>query len=148
MAAGDVMTQLAQAGATAIVAAMVTDAWQQMRMSIAAVLGRGAPERVSAEEAELEASREQILQAGDDERDEVTRDQLAQWRGSLRRLMATDPDAADDLQALVDSLRDELPAEEVGEQARVIQNARADRGSTVVQAGRDVTVDRADHRRR
>jgi hypothetical protein len=143
MAAGDVLTQLAQSGATAIVAAMATDAWQRIGTGIANVLGRGVPDQVAAEAAELEASREEILGADDEHRDLVAREHLAQWRGSLRRLVATDPGAADELRDLLATLDEELPAA-TGETPAVVQSARADRGSTVVQAGRDVTVDRPD----
>jgi hypothetical protein len=134
----DFMTQLAQDGAQVLVGAMVTDAWKQVRDRVASLLGRGNRSAEQAEVAALEDFREAIESARPEVLAEVTREQQAELRGMLRVRLRSDPALAAEFASVINEVRRLLPEAET-RVTSVRQTAHADRGSTVNQAGRDVT---------
>ncbi|WP_329467930.1 hypothetical protein [Streptomyces sp. NBC_01431] len=113
----DSLSSLALTGASTIVTAMATTAWESARDRVVAVFrrhsgGAGAqedPER-SQVYLELEASAAQLRDAADPEgaRQELQR----RWQWLLESLLHASPDAVDELRAL---------SEEVGRQLRDAQ---------------------------
>lgn len=133
----DVVTQLVQDGAQVLVGAMVTDAWTQVRSRVARLLGHGNHAAEQAEEAALEDFRIAIESAHPESLAEVMREQQAELRGMLRARLRSDPALAAEFASMLAEVRSLLPEQEARVTA-VRQVARADRGSTVNQAGRDV----------
>jgi hypothetical protein len=133
----DLLAQLVQDGAQTLVGAMVTDAWTQVRDRVAKLLGRGSRAAEQAEVAALDDVRDAIESARPDSLAEVMRDQQAELRGMLRVRLRSDPALAAEFASMLAEVRRLLPQEEA-RVTTVRQTARADRGSTVNQAGRDV----------
>jgi hypothetical protein len=92
---------LLQAGTTTLVGLMVGDAWLQVRDRIAELIGRSSREETAVASQELEASRVQLLEAHQTGDAQSTQDIEAEWRSRLRRLLAKNPDAFAELQAIV-----------------------------------------------
>lgn len=133
----DAITQLVQDGAQVLVGAMVTDAWAQVRNRAAKLFGRGDHAAEHAERATLEDFRHAIESAQPESLAEVTREQQAELRGMLRVRLRSNPVLAAEFASVMSEIRGLLPRAETPVRA-VRQTARADRGSTVNQAGRDV----------
>jgi predicted metal-dependent RNase len=126
---------LAQGGATVLVTAMATDLWTQVRRQVARLLGHGDDAAADSLEQELEESSVALRSATDDVQ---ARDVQAELRGVLRTRLRADPELAAQFQALIEEVRAQLPAT-----APVVkQTATADRGSVVIQAGRDAITGR------
>ncbi|MFJ1613093.1 MULTISPECIES: hypothetical protein [unclassified Streptomyces] len=100
------LVALAASGATALVQHMVADSWGQVRDRVAAFLARGeaTPEEESALTGELEASRGELTAARGEGDDTLAGDVEAEWRARLRRRLAADPRAADELRAVLAEL--------------------------------------------
>ena len=128
------LNALAQSGATAIVTAMATGAWTQVRTRISRLFGDGDP----ADEQDLadELDEASTRLAGDDST-ERAREVEAEVRGALRARLRHNPDLVAAFEALLADLGTAVPAAQPG---TVVQRARADRGGIVVQAGRDATT--------
>jgi len=90
--------ELAGAAAAAVVAAAATDSWTWARQSLARLLAR-APEDEATRE--LVARTEQARSSSPPD-PELAPDLGRDWAARLRELLASRPDLAPDLQALVD----------------------------------------------
>jgi hypothetical protein len=125
---------LAQADAQVIVTAMATESWAQIRARVGQLFGRGDDQRRQRALAELDEAR---VAVGAASTDADARDAQVELRALLKARLRDDPDLAAQFAALVDELaaRLEAPAP-----ATVTQRASADRGSTVIQAGRDANT--------
>jgi hypothetical protein len=134
MSAIDVV-QLAQQGAAAIVTAMMTDAWIQVRTRLAGMLSSGIPEREREEVDDLEGLRRSLLTADESAQAAIARDVETELRGQLKIHLRRDEHIAAQFAAFVAEV-----SEAVGgrSSARVSLWGNADRGSTVIQAGRDI----------
>ncbi|MBO1329890.1 hypothetical protein [Streptomyces sp. VRA16 Mangrove soil] len=105
----DPLSSLALTGASTIVTAMATTAWESARDRVVAVFRRhsggageqGAPER-SQVYLELEASAAQLRDAADPEaaRQELQR----RWQWLLEALLRASPDAVEELRALTEEV--------------------------------------------
>ncbi|MEU9256500.1 hypothetical protein AB0D66_32440 [Streptomyces sp. NPDC048270] len=127
------ITALAASAGTALVTALATEAWQSASVGLVALWRRVLPERADAVEAELDATRDDLLDA-QNEGDKETRAELAaEWQGRMRRLLSAHPEAADELRALLVDPQGRQPAEPA-----VTQHATASGNSRVYQAGRDM----------
>ncbi|MFD7454821.1 hypothetical protein [Kitasatospora sp. NPDC059827] len=99
------IAELATRGATALVGLMVTEAWAQVKPRFAALFGR---------------NREEVSQELDEIQEEITEDpeggegQTSQWQRRLRIALRNNPDAAAELQAILDEFAPKLPQQEVG----------------------------------
>jgi hypothetical protein len=120
----ETLAALAALAGNTVVAAAATDTWEAARRGFARLLGSGDPEREQLAGQRLAETREQVTGA-----DEQARAALAQrWAGRLADLLEEHPDAEADLRALVQQIREALPAGMV---------SAADHA---VAAGRDVTI--------
>ncbi|GAA2262969.1 hypothetical protein GCM10010145_42220 [Streptomyces ruber] len=119
------LTNLAVAGATALVTQMVTDGWEQARDRVVTFFarrrngeeveqgeqggqggesGEGGEGREEAVRAELDTSRAELVAARDADDEETAADVHDEWRIRLRRALRADPQAAAELRALLDEL--------------------------------------------
>ncbi|TQN30176.1 hypothetical protein FHX37_0037 [Haloactinospora alba] len=115
----DVTGELATSGARALVRAMATDRWPEVRDRVAVLLGDGREDVA----AELERSRSEALDSP-----ELASEVVAEWRPALCRLLTDDPDTT----AAVRALRDEFtppPGTDAG------NRVEGDVRGTAVQAG-------------
>lgn len=96
---------LVQTGGAAIVAAMVTDAWQTARIRTVRLFQRGGrdPQEI---ETQLDRSVARVTREGTEDAREG---QVRRWRDDLEDLLSEYPDAADDLRALVREVKAQLP---------------------------------------
>jgi hypothetical protein len=126
---------LAETGATALVTAMATDAWTQVRVRVARLLGRGDAERERAALDELDETYAALEVAiGDDE----SRDVQVELRALLRARLRSDQELAVQFLALIEDVREQL-----GQSTQPVvltQRAAANQGGTVIQSGRDSIV--------
>ena len=98
---------LALTGATTVVAAMATDAWQTARTGTARLFHHGGQELQDAIEARLNANAALAARAPDAGRARLGL--VPVWQLELEELMRQHPGAAGELQALVDQVQAELP---------------------------------------
>lgn len=96
------LAALASSGAASLVGLMVSDAWAQARQGFARFFARdGADGRT---DEQLQAAREELLTAREGGDADAADDVEAEWRARLRRLLRSDPNAADELRALLAEL--------------------------------------------
>lgn len=130
------LVALAASGASALVGAMVTDAWAQARGQVVGLWRRHCPAQAEAVEAELVSSQEELAATAESE--ELLRVRLeGRWQGRLERLLeeaAESGRAAADLRATADVISG-LTASGAGS---VVQNVRA--GRDAYTAARDLHV--------
>ncbi|MFS8477990.1 MAG: hypothetical protein FWJ93_03290 [Micromonosporaceae bacterium] len=100
----DPLATLAMTGATTLVAAMATSAWDFARSRVAALLGRHGDGDV---EARLQRSADRVSAASEPET--VRREQVTRWRDDLVDVLREHPDAQDELRALIAELRTRIP---------------------------------------
>lgn len=128
---GEVAAALAEAGGSALVGAMATDAWQATRLGMARLFGRGGSAQQAAIEAQLDGNAALVAQARDP--DEVRASLVPVWRLQLEALLREYPDVVEELGVLVGQVRESLPA---SQQAWVQTNIARDQGTqNIVQHG-------------
>jgi hypothetical protein len=127
------VTALAQSGASILVTAMTTELWTQVRGRVGRLFGRQDAVAEQQALAELDEMRTSIDEAPDAD---TARDAAVELRGSLKTRLRNDPELAAAFAELVAELREQLAG--TAPPAAVQQTARADRGSQVFQAGRDI----------
>ena len=98
------LVALAGTGATTIVGLMATEAWDQARQRVVRLFARGGGD-ASAMDGELTASRAALIAAPEEETADVT----ASVRVRLRRLLAENPEAAEELRLLVEEFEESAP---------------------------------------
>lgn len=132
---------LAAAAATALIAAMTTDAWQQARSAIVGLWRRVHPDRAATIGDELTEVRQEALaarQQGDAGAEEGL---VADWQRRLKRVLDADPEAAEEVQRVLDDVL--TPALDPADQQRVgqiVMKAQASGHGRVYQAGRDMHI--------
>jgi hypothetical protein len=114
---------LAALAGSAVVTAVVTDAWEDVRRKVAWVFGRGRAEPQI--ERRLDTMREQLDAVEPAELEQVKAIQVAHWTTRFGDLLADRPDAQAELRALVEEIQAMRPVTATGHS---------------VTAGRDVTV--------
>jgi hypothetical protein len=134
------MDELALAAASALMTAMATDAWSEVRAGVVSLWRRVYPERVPAIESELMDVRNELvvcLQAGDAE---VEEELAADWRRKFQRLTQAHPELIPELRLLEEEWTRLAPPAERDRSGgtNIEQTAVATRRGTVFQAGRDV----------
>ncbi|KND35554.1 hypothetical protein [Streptomyces acidiscabies] len=90
------LVALAGTGATTIVGLMATEAWDQVRQRVVRLFTRGGD--ANAMDDELTASRTALVAAPEEETADVT----ASVRMRLRRLLAENPEAAEELRLFIE----------------------------------------------
>ena len=125
----DAMTALAMTGATTIVAAMATNAWQGARAGAARLFHRRG-HALAAIEAQLDGDAAIVQQDAD--ADGARQDLVGPWTRRLAALLREHPEAEADLRALLAEVRTQLPDAQRG---WVQTNLARDGGQTVVEEG-------------
>jgi hypothetical protein len=121
----EALTALAEAGGTALVGAIATDAWKKVRNEMAGLFSRGSGQRKAAIEAQLESHAELVERANDSDR---VRQLVAKvWQLELTRLLEEYPDVESELRHVIAQVQDSL----VAEQEHWVQNNIASRGGVV-----------------
>jgi hypothetical protein len=127
---GTELAQLASDGAATFVSLVVTDAWQQAKERIGALLARGGDSRLEA--AQLEVARTELLIA-DENGDQAARNRIQNdWETRLRDLLGRDPSAVEALRAVLD---DFTPHGGPPLPSITVRNNVSGRQRTVVQIG-------------
>lgn len=103
----EALTVLAQAGSTAVVAAMATDAWQATRARMACLFHRDGQARQAAVEVQLDGNAALVAQA--DDADRARRTLAPVWQLELEALLHRHPEAVEEVRAMLTQTRDELP---------------------------------------
>lgn len=129
---------LATTAGTTVVTLMATDAWQRTREGIASLWRRTNPRRADAVEAELDATREDLLTAQQGGDEDTVRELQSEWQGRMRRFLAARPEVAEELRRLLDEI-DPDAGRATG--PAVTQHATASGNARIYQAGRDQRID-------
>ena len=108
----ELLALAALAGQT-VVAAAATDAWESTKRGFAQLFGRGDQGRAELAERRLEDTRNQLEAVPGPELEQARRQLEAAWKTRLVDLLEEHPDAADDLQDLIDHIRAQLPTRAV-----------------------------------
>jgi hypothetical protein len=129
MPLADSLMALASLAGNTLVAAAVTDAWENARRGVAQLLGRGDRDRTKIAERRLDETRGQLTAASGADLEQAQAVLAARWATRLADLLEEDPDAEADLRALVGQIQAELPASVV---------SAADHSAA---AGRDMNIE-------
>lgn len=140
------MDELAFDAASALMTAMVTDGWSEVRAKAVSLWDPVYPERVPAIESELADAHYELLaarQAGDAE---VEKELAADWRRKFQRLMQARPELIPELRLLEEEWTRLAAAAEAGgtnaTQTNISQTVVAAGDSRVFVAGRDQHITR------
>ncbi|MFJ6571123.1 hypothetical protein ACIQNU_27285 [Streptomyces sp. NPDC091292] len=127
------LVALATTGATTLVTVMASDAWVQIKDRFAGFFARRGDDHAAEE---MRASQRELTAAAQDGGEDTAADIEAGWRIRLRRALAEDPAAADELRELLA----ELAPSPDGEREGGVHNNTIKGGvvRTVVQA-RDIS---------
>jgi hypothetical protein len=117
----EALTALASTGGTALVTAMVTDGWEDIRTRFARLLGRGATKDTEAAAARLEQSRTALAGLSGPDLERARAEQEIVWRTRLADLLESHPAAEAELRGLVA----EIQAQVIGSAGQVTQHAVA-----------------------
>jgi hypothetical protein len=131
----EMLESLAAGGANALVAAMATNAWTLAKTGIARLFRRTGREQQAGIEEQLDRNAALVEQAEDGN---SARQSLAgYWQLELKTLLARDPDAAEELRALITKIQERLPP---AQQAWVQTNIARDQSSLFAAQGGNVIV--------
>jgi len=133
----DEVMALLSTGATTLAAAAATDAWAVARAGFLRLFGRGDARREADAARRLDALATAVRQAPAETRDQLLRDQQADWRVRLKDLVDDDPIVIAELQTLVAELAAQLPEEQ---QVWVQHNTATGQGQVFAAQGGDVIV--------
>lgn len=117
----EALTALASTGGTALVTAMVTDGWDEIRARFARLLGRGDPKRTQAAADRLDQSRAALTDVSGPAVESARAKQQIVWQTRLADLLEEDPGAEDELRALVAHVQTQV----AGSAGRVEQHVTA-----------------------
>jgi hypothetical protein len=140
---GDVepeLTALTSTAATTVVQLLATAAWEQVASAVDRLWRRVHPERAETVRADLEESRTEVLAARQAGNEQLEQALVGEWHGRLRRLVAADPQLADELRRIVAELRSVLADVDPAQGATITMQATTFGSSRVNQAGRDLHV--------
>lgn len=102
---GEAAAELAAAGGTALVTAMVTDGWVGFKAGFARLLGRGDAKEVEGAAARLEECRAVLAALAGAELQRARAEQELAWRVRLGDLLERRPDRERELRSLVAEVR-------------------------------------------
>ena len=125
----DWLLQLATSGATTLVGAAATTAWEEARSGFARLFGRGEKKREEIAAVRLDALAAEVEQAESSERDAVRQRLLPVWQTRLADLLEEDPAVT----GVLRSLRDELLVRLPKAQQQWVQNITADAVGAIAQ---------------
>lgn len=128
---------MAQTASTTMVALMATDVWQRAREGVVGVWRRIHPAQADAVGTSLDEVRGEVLVAREQGDDALEQALATEWSGRLGRLLLADPTVGQELTALLEALRAQLPDSDASRVPTVTMTARASGHGRVYQAGRD-----------
>jgi hypothetical protein len=128
------LATLAMTGATTVVAAMATGAWESTRDGVARLFHRHGQEQVQAIAAQLDGDAAMVERAAD--QGEAREGLAGGWRLRLAELLREHPEAAAELRAQIEAVARQLP------QAVESYTQYNDRGATGFQVKGTVNVNR------
>ena len=102
---GEALAELASAGSTALVTAMVTDGWENIKARFARLLGRGDAKESESAAVRLDESRVVLAVLAGDELERARAEQEFAWRIRLGDLLERQPEAEHALRALISEVR-------------------------------------------
>jgi hypothetical protein len=117
----EALAALASTGGTALVTAMVTDGWEDLKGGFARLFGRGKTREAGVAAARLEQSRAALAGLSGADLERARAEQEVVWRTRLGDLLEQDPAAEMELRRLVS----EVQAQVVGSAGPVQQHAAA-----------------------
>lgn len=132
----EALATLAMTGATTIVAAMATQAWQATRVGVLQLFHRDQTQQTSIA-AQLDG--DDVLVTQDSDADGARRALVPSWKLRLEKLLRQHPDAADELRALMAEVQAELPQPQ---QRWVQNNTSHDRGTVFAVLGGNLHLHR------
>jgi hypothetical protein len=128
-------SDLVTSAATTLVERLTSEAWQTVVTAIGGLWRRDHAERGDAVEADAVDTRAAALRALETEDDDALAELVAEWRSRLRRLVADNPDLADELRRMI---ADREPGS--GDTGSISMQVKASGRSRVTVAGRDVRI--------
>ncbi|WP_066369998.1 hypothetical protein [Herbidospora mongoliensis] len=108
----EALAALAATAGSAVVTAMATDAWEDVKARCAQLIGRGDGEAAGRQAERLESARAELLAA--DDRDQTAGALEAAWTVRLRDFLEDHPDAEARLRDLVEFAQAHAPASAAG----------------------------------
>lgn len=107
---GEAAAELATAGGTALVTAMVTDGWEGVKSRFARLLGRGDAKEMARVTARLDECQALLAMLAGTELERARTEQELAWRVRLGDLLEGAPDAQDELRSLIAEVQAQSPA--------------------------------------
>jgi len=105
----DTAAALAMAGATTLVGAMATDAWQWARSAFGRLLGQGDEQTREVAQRRLDRASAEVEAAGLADRDGVRARLAGAWQVRLADMLEERPEVGVELEQVIDDLRRRLP---------------------------------------
>ena len=106
---GEAAAELATAGGTALVTAMVTDGWEGVKDRFARLLGRGDAKEMARAAARMDECQALLAMLAGRELERARTEQELAWRVRLGDLLEREPDAEDDLRSLIAEVQAQSP---------------------------------------
>ena len=97
----EIIDGIVATAATTLTSAMATDLWEDVRLRIGQIFGRGDAADAAGTMRELADSHRQIQATPADQQAEVAHDVRSEWRGAIRSLVGRHPEALDELRQFV-----------------------------------------------
>lgn len=132
------MDPVVQAAGTALVQAIATDAWQQVRQAVAGLWHRVYPGQGDRLGADLDELRAQVVQARADGDVQTEQALEGAWQLRLQQLLGADPALAADLRRVLDQVL--TPA--AAQAGTILMTGTSRESSTFTQIGSQVNYGR------
>jgi hypothetical protein len=127
---------ITQAAGTALVQAIATDAWQQVKQAVAALWRRAHPGHVDQVGGELEELRRQVILARADGDARTEHALEGAWQLRLQELLRADPELVEDLRQVLDQVL--TPAAAQAGTGTIVMTGTSQDSSTFTQIGLQV----------
>lgn len=133
------MESIVDAFGAALVAAMATDTWEQVRLAVVALWRRiRPPQEAAGVGQDLEGLRERVLSTGPTDRAAIESAILDVLRGQFQKLLLDDPSLADQLREFLDeTLAPMLETHVRSRAAQIIMMGHSHGNSTFTQVAGD-----------
>jgi hypothetical protein len=134
------MDPIAVAFGTALVGAVATDTWQQVRDAVTGLWRRVYPQQADSIGTELDILREDVVAARQSGDADTERDLEGAWRVRLQQLLRANPELAEELSRVLERALTPLLAPAEQTRVQTIITGTASGRAHLSQAGRDVTT--------
>jgi hypothetical protein len=135
------MDPIAMAAGTALIGAMATDAWRQVRTRVVEWWRTARPDQAEYVHRELTDAHTEVIEARQEDDEGREQDLITNWQVRLQMLLRANPALAEQLRVLLnDQLIPALPTREQHAVASQVMKATATGHGRVYQAGRDQNI--------